>query len=260
MLLRTQQLLVQSLKQLRAWDDTTVPTAPGQAEGWSVTLYVSNVTDWAWGRDGASPRRQMDTSVTPDIRCSNGNNSGCSFLLTQFSSWLKHLHRKAVSNWCRTCTSHRLLDGNDWIKQDGATVVIYTPVLFSITKDENVIRFKPRCHLLARKSVGHFSPPSFLITTPTAWLPHCGSCSYIQNLTSAMCSTNMCTSPVKPNHWVRGCFTMRSPFYNSILQTKMCPPSSRQTLGRIQTKVLSVTAGFLLESSLVRRSLWCFCV
>lgn len=104
---------------------------------------------------------------------------------------------------------------------------------------------KPQCHLLARRSVGDFFFPALQLMTNCrhASLPHCSSCSYIQSLTSAVLSPNMCARPVKPDHCVRGGFTMRDAFYNSAFcrQKRSLPLIS----GRLQTNVLGLTAVFL---------------
>ena len=90
-----------------------------------------------------------------------------------------------------------------------------------------------------------FSPPRALLTNCRhAFLPHCSSCGYIQTVTSAVRSSNMCTRPVKPNHCVLEGFTMKRAFYNSPFADRNVHSPLVKRAGRIQMNVISVTAGF----------------
>lgn len=90
-----------------------------------------------------------------------------------------------------------------------------TSCLFPSAHSEDAIHFRPQCHLLARKSVGDFFPTN----CRHAWHPHCGSCSYIQTLTSAVCFPNMCTRPVKPKHCVLVVIQREKQFKTLLLLT-----------------------------------------
>lgn len=124
-----------------------------------------------------------------------------------------------------------LLSGNFRIKhQHGAKALIFIPQAFFHLQTQRMLSsFKPQCHLLTRKSVGDFFPSSALDNRTNCRHPHCSSCRYIQTVTSAVCSPNMCTRPVKPNHCVLGGFTMKRAFYNSLFQTEMCSPPPGKT-------------------------------
>lgn len=90
-----------------------------------------------------------------------------------------------------------------------------------------------------------FFPPRALLTNCRhAFLPHCSSCGYIQTVTSAVRSSNMCTRPVKPNHCVLEGFTMKRAFYNSPFADRNVHSPLVKRAGRIQMNVISVTAGF----------------
>lgn len=144
----------------------------------------------------------------------------------------------------------------------GQRVIIYTLCLFPSAKTKDAIQFKPRCHLLPGKSLGDFfSPPALLTNCRHAFLPHCSSCGYIQTVTSAVCSPNMCTRPVKPNHCVLEGFTMKRAFYNSSFADRNVHSPLVKRAGRIQTNVISVTAGFFFffAGSLFRRAFVVVC-
>lgn len=98
-----------------------------------------------------------------------------------------------------------------------------------------MIQFKPWCHLLLEKSLGDFFPPALLTNCRHACLPHCSSCGYIQTLTSAVRSPNMCTRPVNPDHCVLEGFTMKRAFYNSPFADRSV---HSPLAGRIQTNVM----------------------
>lgn len=79
-----------------------------------------------------------------------------------------------------------------------------------------------------------FSSALLSTTAPAAdmhRLPHCSSWGYIQSLTSAARSPNMCTRPVKTKPIVNF-FTKKRAFYNSLLQTEnvlfLALPSSQR--------------------------------
>lgn len=109
----------------------------------------------------------------------------------------------------------------------------------------DALHLKPAAH---KKISRRFFPSSALACRTNcrhAWLPHWSSCGYIQTLTSAAHSPNMCCCPVKPNHCVlvEGS-AMKRALYNSAIPDKDVLSPLPHT-GRIQTNVLSVTSGFL---------------
>lgn len=109
--------------------------------------------------------------------------------------------------------------------------VMETSCLFPSAHSEDAIHSRPQCHLLARKSVGDFFPTN----CRHAWHPHCGSCSYIQTLTSAVCFPNMCTHPVKPKHCVLVVIQWEKQFKTLLLLTGRFSPTWVKCTGSIQT-------------------------
>lgn len=92
-----------------------------------------------------------------------------------------------------------------------------------------------------------------------AWLPHQSSCGYIQTLTSAPRSPNMCCYPVKKtpsSRVVEGFCDERDTLWLSQAEKQTCFPPLVECSGRIRTVVVSLTAGLFYLKRPFEVPLW----
>lgn len=205
----------------------------------------------------------MDASVTPFIRCSVARNSHKE---TETNS-VKRVHSNEC---CYYDNMEGFTPGDEPAEHYDPNLQLHSALRwFTATSSKQLMplwtlmscdvsidslsanmldarHLKPVAHM---KISRRFLPSSALACRTNcrhAWLPHWSSCGYIQTLTSAACSPNMCCCPVKPNHCVlgEGSAVKRALCNSAIPDRDVLSPLVKHT-GRIQTNVLSVTSGFL---------------
>lgn len=143
--------------------------------------------------------------------------------LIQTLMWHLQLFTWKAISWSYVFSGNDWKNTTAWCQRD----VIYTVCLFPSAKRRRGSNPVLTSVSSACKNISWRFFPSSVLDNHTnwkhAWLPHCSSCRYIQALTSAVCSPNMCTRPGKPNHC--GLLQWEEHFITTCCRQKCAPPS-----------------------------------